>query len=204
MTITLGGAEGPETGGRNPLARPAGSCAPQPRVRGSPAPKPPEMVDARTEGQAGVEDAAEAGRKAGGNVTQADDGRGGEKRAPRSPRPNRPRRCPFGGLSTGGGGTGGARSDVQNFCCPAYLQTMVQMIRQNWQRNEGVAGKVTMKFVVQRDGRITNIEVEESGGQFLDLASSPRAPVRTRQIPPLPREFPESTLTVHLVFEYLR
>ena len=110
---------------------------------------------------------------------------------------------PFGGLSTGGGGTGGATVDVQNFCCPGYLQTMIQMIRQNWQRNQGVAGKVTMKFVIQRDGRITDVEVEETGGQFLDMASR-RALVTTRQIPPLPREFPETTLTVHLVFEYLR
>ena len=206
MVISLGGAEGPDAGGRNPLsAKPVQEVAPpQPRVREAPpAPKPPEMVApdptvkpvAKTPPKPIEKPAPTSSRKptTGAEVTTgsavADTGSTAK--------------VPFGGLSTGGGGTGGATVNVQNFCCPGYLQTMVQQIRQNWQRSQGVAGKVTMKFVVQRDGRITGIEVEESGGQFLDLASR-RALVATRQIPPLPREFTESTLTVQLVFEYLR
>ena len=111
---------------------------------------------------------------------------------------------PFGGLSTSGGGDGGATLDVKGFCCPGYLQTMLQMIRRNWTRNQGVAGKVTMQFVVQRDGRITDIEVKETGGQFLDLAAQ-RVLVSTRQFPPLPREFTRiHTLPVQLVFEFIR
>ena len=39
---------------------------------------------------------------------------------------------PFGGLAQGGGGAGGVRLDVQNFCCPEYLALMVQKIKQNW------------------------------------------------------------------------
>jgi TonB family protein len=92
---------------------------------------------------------------------------------------------------------------VQNFCCPAYLQQMTQMIRRHWVRNQPVAGKVQVRFVVLRDGRITHVEVEDSGGALLDLASR-RALANTRQLPPLPREFPDSSLTVYLVFEYFR
>jgi TonB family protein len=110
---------------------------------------------------------------------------------------------PFGGLSTGGGGGDGATVNVQNFCCPAYLQLMTQRIRQHWVRNQPVAGNVQMRFVVQRDGRITNVEVEDSGGTLLDLASR-RALANVRQLPPLPQEFPDSTLTVYLIFEYFR
>jgi TonB family protein len=66
-----------------------------------------------------------------------------------------------------------------------------------------MAGKVQMRFVVQRDGRITAVEVEESGGTLLDLASR-RALANARQLPPLPAEFPDNTLTVYLVFEYYR
>lgn len=84
-----------------------------------------------------------------------------------------------------------------------YLRMVWQIIRQNWQRSQGVAGKVTMKFVIQRDGRITDIEVKESGGELLDLASV-RALVVTGQLPPMPREFPDNTLTVQFVFEYQR
>jgi TonB family protein len=116
---------------------------------------------------------------------------------------NSPAQVPFGGLSTGGGGFGGATINVQGFCCPEYLQTMLTMIRANWQRNQGVSGKVTMSFVVQRDGRITDVKVEQSGGQFLDLVSQ-RALVETRRIPALPREYSPNTLPVQLVFEYLR
>ena len=38
---------------------------------------------------------------------------------------------------------------------------------------------------------------------MLDLESQ-RAVVKTRSLPPLPREFTENTLTVHLIFEYQR
>jgi TonB family protein len=206
MTISLvGGAEGPESGGRNPLsARPVQEVAPQePRARPTqPAPKPPEMVapdlakpTPKTPPKSIEKPAETSSRKP---TTGAEVKSGSAVAETQSPA-----QVPFGGLSTGGVAGTGATLDVQNFCCPGYLQTMIQMIRRNWQRNQGVAGKVTMKFVVQRDGRLTNMEVEESGGQFLDLASM-RALAATRQIPPLPREFPENTLTVHLVFEYLR
>lgn len=207
MTISLGGAEGPNAGGMTPLsAKPVQQVAPpeaQPRREPPPAQKTPEMVApeptakpaAKTPPKPIEKPAATSSRKP---TTGAEVKTGSAVAETGSTA-----QVPFGGLSTGGGGTGGATVDVQNFCCPGYLQTMIQMIRQNWQRNQGVAGKVTMKFVIHRDGTIKNVEVEESGGQFLDMAST-RALLTTRQIPPLPREFPDSTLTVHLVFEYLR
>ena len=84
-----------------------------------------------------------------------------------------------------------------------YLSTIMMTIRPNWQRSQGVAGKVIIKFVIQRDGRITDIEVKETGGEVLDRASM-RALVVTGRVPPLPREFPDNTLNVELVFEYQR
>ena len=207
MTISLmGGAEGPESGGRNPLsARPVQEVAPQePRARPTPpAPKPPEMTapepTAKPAPKTPVKPIEKPAETSSRKPTTGAEVKTGSAVA----ETQSTAQVPFGGLSTGGVAGTGATLDVQNFCCPGYLQTMIQMIRRNWQRNQGVAGKVTMKFVVQRDGRLTNMEVEESGGQFLDLASM-RALAATRQIPPLPREFPENTLTVHLVFEYLR
>ena len=38
---------------------------------------------------------------------------------------------------------------------------------------------------------------------MLDLESQ-RALLKTHALPPLPREFTENTLTVHLIFEYQR
>jgi TonB family protein len=206
MVISLGGAEGPESGGRNPLsARPVQEVAPpQPRVREAPpAPKPPEMVAPEASAKPAPKTPSKPIEKPAETSSRKPTTGAEVKTGSAVAETQSTAQVPFGGLSTGGAPGTGATLDVQNFCCPGYLQTMIQMIRRNWQRNQSVAGKVTMKFVVQRDGRLTNIEVEESGGQFLDLASQ-RALVATRQIPPLPREFPENSLTVHLVFEYLR
>ncbi len=208
MVISLGGAEGPNAGGMTPLsAKPVQEVAPTDanvRREPPPAPKPPEMVAPEPTAKPAPKTPTKPIEKPAEDASSRKPATGAEVRTGSARvETGSTVQVPFGGLSTGGGGTGGARLDVQNFCCPGYLQTMIQMIRQNWNRTQGVAGKVTMKFVVQRDGRLTSIEVEESGGQFLDLASM-RALVATRRIPPLPREFPESTLTVHLEFEYQR
>jgi TonB family protein len=108
------------------------------------------------------------------------------------------------GLTTGGGGTGGYL-DVGNFCCPEYLTTMLQLIQRNWNAQQQVAGQTTMKFTIQRDGRLADVVVERpSGYPALDLTAQ-RALLVTRQLPPLPAQYTESDhLTVHLVFNYQR
>jgi TonB family protein len=111
---------------------------------------------------------------------------------------------PFGGLAQGGGGTDGVRLDVDNFCCPDYIRTMVQRIKQSWNQNQGASGEVWVKFTIRRDGMLTQVEVEKPSGQaMLDLESR-RAVLMTRQLPPLPREFPEPHLTIHMAFTYRR
>jgi outer membrane biosynthesis protein TonB len=51
---------------------------------------------------------------------------------------------------------------------------------------------------------ISDIVLERSSGfAALDLESQ-RALSLTRQLPPLPAQFPDSTLTVHLSFQYQR
>jgi TonB family protein len=82
-----------------------------------------------------------------------------------------------------------------------YSEMVAAKVRENWQRNQKATGKVKIKFIVQRDGRITNIQVEESGGELLDMASM-RAVMLTRQVPPIPPELPDKTLTIEVVFEY--
>ena len=109
------------------------------------------------------------------------------------------------GLSTGGGGGGaGATLDVADFCCPDYLVLMTERIKSLWDLKQGVAGHVIVRFVIQRDGRLTEAAVErESEYPALNLAAL-RAVVVARQLPPLPSGFPNPSLTVHLSFEYQR
>jgi TonB family protein len=107
------------------------------------------------------------------------------------------------GLTTGGGGTAG-RLDVGNFCCPDYLETMMARIQRNWESRQQVAGTVTVKFTIQRNGMITDVELERgSGFPGLDLTAQ-RALLNTRQLPELPSAYANQTLTVHLNFEYQR
>jgi TonB family protein len=59
-----------------------------------------------------------------------------------------------------------------------------------------------VKFTIQRDGSLTNVELERSSGTTpLDLAAM-RAVLTTKTLPPLPEAFPNPTLPVHLNFEY--
>ena len=209
MMITLGGAEGPDAGGMTtiadravqrvaepeekitrptpPAAKPPEMVAPLPELKTAPKPKPPpKPIEKPKETSSTRKPTAGAEVKSGSSRVPT----GGAQ-------------VPFGGITTGGGGTGGATVDVQNFCCPAYLTQVVSTIKRNWTERQPVAGQNTMKFVVLRDGTITGIEVEESGGALLDLASE-RALRLTKQVAQLPREFTPPTLTIYLVFEYSR
>jgi TonB family protein len=107
------------------------------------------------------------------------------------------------GLSTGGSGATGYL-DVANFCCPEYLSTMIQLIQRNWNGKQNVPGITRIKYTIQRDGRLTDVQLEQSSGYFALDQAAQRALLSTRQLPPLPAQFPETTLTVHLNFSYER
>jgi TonB family protein len=208
MMISLGGSVGPDTGGKNMISgRTVQEASPDPpkeMFTRAPAAKPPEMVAPAPEAKptpkppAKVEKPAErstARKPVVGEKVQT-----GAARVDTGGQP-----VPFGGLSTsGGGGTGGVRLNVENFCCPQYIETMVQQVRRNWNQNQGATGQNTVRFTIRRDGMLTNVEVDEtSKNPLLDLESR-RAVLNTQRLPPLPAQFTPPTLTVYLVFEYQR
>jgi len=95
----------------------------------------------------------------------------------------------FGGLSSGGGGTG-VQLEVSNFCCPEYLATMSALIKRNWNGQQNAAGLTRMRFVIQRNGRIVDVTVLESSGvQILDFYAERALTLTT--LPPLPAACPE-------------
>jgi len=217
MTISLGGAPGPRSGGMTPIGQPIAATAPLPDVP-RPAPiretitKPPAMTipeptakpvkpskprataaEAIPTKKIRPEPAPPTQTAATATAAAATTGPGGE-----------PRGMGFGGLSTGGGMASGSYLDVQNFCCPDYLATMLQLIQANWNARQEVAGETFVVFRIQRDGRLTDIELEKSSNYpALDLMAQ-RALFQTRRVPPLPSAFPDDHLTVHLRFEYSR
>ncbi|MDQ3347572.1 MAG: TonB family protein [Acidobacteriota bacterium] len=209
MMISLQGGTGPDAGGMTPISgRAVQAIAPpdaKPTPQPPPAPKAPEMVAPEVPARPvpparPVEKPSE--RSSTRKPTVGPEIKTGDARADTGGAP-----IPFGGLtrpSGGGSASSDAFTDYANFCCPAYLSQMTDMIKRNWSQNQGAAGRVQVKFTISRDGKLSNVQVEKpSNISLLDLESQ-RAILKTAQLPPLPREFSENTLTVHLVFEYHR
>lgn len=206
MTVSLGGASGPRAGGMTMMGRPIQTIAPLPKV-GSPAPlRRPE-----TAAPAMIMPASKATsvRVTPKPVRAADTDPSrvaypGAAKPVQSAEVNPNQGMGFGGLSTGGNGGAGGYLDVQNFCCPDYLVTMLQLVQKNWNARQEVNGETIVKFRILRDGRVTEIELEQSSGYAgLDLTAQ-RALFLTQRVLPLPSAFPDDRLTVHLRFPYQR
>jgi len=208
MSISLGGPEGPDTGGQTPLGgRPVQQINdlppdPRPRAVRVPARKVPEMAvptpETRRREVANppeVESAPEGAR--GSTRSEGDEVRPGSALAETGVQG-----LGF-GLSTGGGGGAGGELDVGSFCCPEYLRTMIDLIQRNWNNQQQVTGETIVRFTIQRDGRLVDVGlIRTSRYVALDLASQ-RAVLLTAQLPALPSAYSEDSLTVRLVFQYL-
>jgi len=208
MSISLGGPEGPDTGGQTPLGgRPVQQINdlppdPRPRAVRVPARKVPEMAvptpETRRREVANppeVESAPEGAR--GSTRSEGDEVRPGSALAETGVQG-----LGF-GLSTGGGGGAGGELDVGSFCCPEYLRTMIDLIQRNWNNQQQVTGETIVRFTIQRDGRLVDVGlIRTSRYVALDLASQ-RAVLLTSQLPALPSAYSEDSLTVRLVFQYL-
>jgi TonB family protein len=121
-----------------------------------------------------------------------------------APTPTRVRGQGFGLSTAGGGGVGGAQVDATNFCCPEYITLMAAAIKTKWNENQSVVGITGMKFTILRDGTITAIQVEKPSG-FAALDNESRHALEaTARLAPLPSGYLNTSLTVHLQFEYSR
>ena len=204
MTISLGGPVGPSQGGQTALAaRPVQEALPleeadRAQWEQPPAPAPPEMTistsDAhrRPEAEVAVESAPDESR--GRTPTRGPTLREGNALAETGSDGDGV------GLSAGGLGSG-VHLDVADFCCPEYLGLMVDLIGRRWNQRQRVSAEVKMKFTIQRDGRLTGIELETPSGYFALDTGAERA-LRSASLPPLPSRFASDELTVHLTFRY--
>jgi outer membrane biosynthesis protein TonB len=204
MTISLGGTPGPKSGGFTTIggrAIEAGAPTTAPKVERVALPSPkaqPAMV---------LPDPKLKPRPAPKETPSAKDlpgkGRGFETQAGSTTVETGVKGVGFGLSTTGGGGTGG-HLDVQNFCCPEYLQDMLERIRANWNQQVQANGTTLMKYTILRNGQMTGIELEQSSNVYALDAASQRALALTPRLAPLPAAFPDDHLTVHLTFEYQR
>jgi TonB family protein len=208
MNISLGGAPGPKTGGMQMIGgRPIQAALPssEPQIAKTTLPPvaqtPPKMAlpDPKAKPRTPPKPTVASKDPRGTAV-----GRGFETQKGTAKVETGAKGQGFGLSSGGAAGDGGVKLDVDNFCCPEYIVDMRERIIKNWNQNQKIAGTVTMRFNIQRNGQITDIEVgQSSGNPVLDIAAQ-RALINTRMLAPLPSGYSGQRLGVQLIFEYFR
>lgn len=205
MTISLGGAPGPRAGGLTSMSGRPVQRAVEPKPEEKPAPvtppaaKPPEM----TEPTRAVPKATPKPAVTPQTTTEQARGRTpttGARVSEGQARADTGVVSDSIGLSTGGGGAGG-QINLGNFCCPAYVSEMLQIIQRNFRQQQGTTGSTVMRFVIDRQGNLADISVARTSRNFLLDQAAQRALVLTK-LPPLPREYTNPTLTVNLEFNF--
>lgn len=84
-----------------------------------------------------------------------------------------------------------------------YLNILLSKIAQNWNnpyKNKDIILKSMVYFEVDNNGLISNIRIEIDSGNDIYNESTIRAVAITKKLPPLPQEFSDDYLKVHLEF----
>ena len=84
-----------------------------------------------------------------------------------------------------------------------YLNILLNKISQNWNnpyKNRDVILKNIVYFEVDKNGLISNIRIENDSGDEIYNESTIRAVALAKKLPPLPQEFSDDYLKVHLEF----
>lgn len=102
------------------------------------------------------------------------------------------------------GGGGGVRLEGAPFPYPYYLSNVQIKILSNFKptvrAKEAKELDAVVFFLVQRDGRITDVKLEKKSGHFLFDQEAQRAVMRSNPLPALPPAFGSDQLGVHFEF----
>jgi outer membrane biosynthesis protein TonB len=204
MTLNMGGSPGDRSGGRvSAGARPVEQVAPPP-TRPQPippaapkkttviaTPKTPPKTPPKPAETGTTTSAVTRPPTTGAQVTRgtavADTGATGQGT----------------GLTFGGGAGGATVTLESDFCCPEWASEVARRIEANWNRDQPLSGTTVLVFDIKRDGTFTKPEVEKSSGNvMLDVAS--KSAFDGLKLPPLPKEYAQDRLRIHLTFPYVR
>ena len=121
-----------------------------------------------------------------------------------------PVELPSSGEAAGGAGPPGPAAnlgtslsafDSADFNYSYYIAQMLASIGSNWFKPTDQAVSPVVFFRIARDGSISDVRVEKSSGlPFVDRAAQ-RSVLASSPLPPLPADFHESSLGVHLKFQ---
>jgi TonB family protein len=200
MTVSLGGAPGPRSGGLTEMGGRAvpepPPDAPKPTPRTPPPPPPSRQLATLP-----------AAKPTPPRPTRSEPAPASRTPAVQEPPRDGNTRVETGargqgfGLATGGNGQKGIEVETPNFCCPAYLEQIRIAIERAWERTPNAVGVTTVRFRILRSGTFDSISiVQPSGNPTIDAAAA-RAVSRVPVALPLPAEFPDSTLALRMRFE---
>lgn len=91
----------------------------------------------------------------------------------------------------------------RGFTYSYYLNILLNKIGKNWHnpfREKDIILRSIVYFEVDKDGNIYSVRLEEDSGNELYNETTMRAVVATKSLPPLPDEFADDFLKVHLEF----
>jgi TonB family protein len=91
----------------------------------------------------------------------------------------------------------------RGFTYSYYLNILLKKINKNWQnpfKGKDVVLKSIVYFEVDKNGRIYDVRLEENSGNAVYNETTIRAVTMTKKLPPLPQEFADDYLKVHLEF----
>jgi len=105
------------------------------------------------------------------------------------------------GLSIGGDHGQQIPGIPSDFHFAYYVQRMLALIESRWYKPVAPEGtKARVRFTINREGRLSRIELESSSGNSSFDRAALRAMHGANPLPPLPPAYAKSTLTVHLTF----
>ncbi len=91
----------------------------------------------------------------------------------------------------------------RGFTYSYYLNILLNKINKNWHnpyQGQDVVLKSMVYFEVDKKGKIYNVRLEESSGDNIYNETTIRAVTLAKKLPPLPKEFADDYLKVHLEF----
>lgn len=117
------------------------------------------------------------------------------------PGPPSPATTPAPGISVGGGSAQISGLEGGDFPYTFYVERMLGIIGGNWFRPEaGSRSGATIYFVIERNGKISEVEIRETSGNSTFDRAARRAVIESSPLPPLPFQYAGSELGVHLKF----
>jgi len=91
----------------------------------------------------------------------------------------------------------------RGFTYSYYLNILLNKINKNWHnpyKGKDIVLNSTVYFEVDKKGKIYNVRLEESSGDNMYNETTIRAVTLAKKLPPLPKEFADDYLKVHLEF----